>query len=354
MEIGSEFWLDKNIKDNSNSDFLKKEKNDNIFFMSGRTAIDYALNLIIKYRDVKKVYFPSYCCQSMLTPFQKRNIEIEFYTVKFDNGKIIYDIDKDKDCDIFLAMNYFGFSINNMDKFIENFSNRGIIVLEDSTHSFLSKRVYNRKSDLVIASLRKWFPIICGGILINVSKKISFDHIAKLSCNMHYVDIKKNAMIKKEKYINSLTNIKKEDFLENFFEANKILENDYINYKIDDLSYSILKNINIENVKEERIKNASAIYRFLMNQSEFEYIEEFDNKNDCPIFVPIFFKDKEIRDSIKKDLIKNNIYCPTHWGIPEIIRKREQHDIYGRELSLICDQRYNIDDIQKYIKFIKQ
>ena len=354
MEIGSEFWLEKNIEHNYNSYFSNKEKNDSIFFMSGRTAIDYALNLITKDRKVKKVYFPSYCCQSMLTPFQKRNIEIEFYTVKFDNGEIIYDIDEDRDCDIFLAMNYFGFSVNNMDKFIENFSDRGIFVLEDSTHSFLSKRVYNRKSDLVIASLRKWFPIICGGILINISKKVNFGYIEEMNYNSQYVNIKKKAMKKKEEYINSVSNIEKKDFLEEFSKANNILENDYINYKIDDLSYSILNKIDIEKIKKDRIKNASVIYRFLMNQSEIEYIEEFDTQNDCPIFVPIFFKDKETRENIKRNLIRYNIYCPTHWGIPEIIRKSGQYDIYNRELSLICDQRYNIDDIQNYMKFLKK
>ena len=39
-------------------------------------------------KKIEKVYFPSYCCESMLLPFQERNIKIEFYAVTEENRRI--------------------------------------------------------------------------------------------------------------------------------------------------------------------------------------------------------------------------------------------------------------------------
>ncbi|CDE97227.1 putative uncharacterized protein [Clostridium sp. CAG:567] len=84
MEIGSEFWLEDKNKIEYESEFIKSEN----LFLSGRTAIDYALQIIENIKKIEKVYFPSYCCESMLLPFQERNIKIEFYAVTEENRRI--------------------------------------------------------------------------------------------------------------------------------------------------------------------------------------------------------------------------------------------------------------------------
>ena len=169
MEIGSEFWLEENNSDIETEG--KKQFEDNTLFLSGRTAIDYALERLCAQKDIKTVYFPSYCCESMLQPFIERNICIKFYTVLFQEGKLIYQINEKEECDIFFAMNYFGYSAYAMDSYIQKFKQRNILVIEDSTHSWLSERIYNKNSDMVVASLRKWFPIISGAILMNHLEK---------------------------------------------------------------------------------------------------------------------------------------------------------------------------------------
>lgn len=84
MEIGSEFWLEDEKKVRYESEFIKSEN----LFLSGRTAIDYALQAIEGIRKIEKVYFPSYCCESMLLPFLERNIKIDFYTVTEEKRRI--------------------------------------------------------------------------------------------------------------------------------------------------------------------------------------------------------------------------------------------------------------------------
>lgn len=342
-EIGSEFWLeDIEVK-------KCKVKNDSkkVFLLSGRTAIDYALNIIQTDKEINKVYFPSYCCQSMLTPFIEKNIEIEFYTVKFENGNLVYDIDCNKQCDIFFAMNYFGFSQYNMDYCIEKFKERNICVIEDATHSILSKRKYNKKSDFIIVSLRKWFPIMSGGLLIN---QTNLSVNIKLRQNEKYVKLKEQAMTEKNKYILEKKDNKKQ-FLELFSEANKILNDDYKECEIDEVSYSILKNINIEKVIYKRKRNAEVLYKYLKKQKEIEYLKKVNFDEDTPLFVPIFMQNIK-REKIREVLIEKNIYCPNHWPVPKQIYKGRQKEIYNKELSLICDQRYITKEIEKYIKLI--
>lgn len=345
MEIGSEFWLENQI-------FLKekiKNDNNNMFFLSGRTAIDYVIDILEQKKTIQKVYFPSYCCSSMLQPFLERNIKIDFYKVSFNNGKITYDIDCNKECDVFFAMNYFGFNKYNMDFYIDKFKEKKKIIIEDSTHSWLSKRKYNKNSDFVIASLRKWFPIISGAILINESCDWKLDTI-NLNDNKKYVLLKEEAMIEKNKYINNNQDVDKDKMLKKYYEANEVLEKDYKRYKIDEKSYNILNNLDMEEIIKKRRENVRTIYEFLTKQKEIGYLKEINLEEDCPIFVPIFLENKS---EIKNYLIKNKVYCPNHWNIPEQIGKIDEKDIYEKELSLVCDQRYEKKDITGYINLIK-
>lgn len=351
MEIGSEFWLENGYEKNKVKYEIDENENK-LLLMSGRTAIDYALDIITRKREIKKVYFPSYCCQSMLDPFLERKIEIDFYDVSFKNGSFVYSIDCNKICDIFFAMNYFGYNCNNMDFYIELFKKKGTLIMEDSTHSWLSKRKYNKFSDFIVASLRKWFPIISGGILINLSKEFELDKNINIEENYRYNEFKNIAMRMKSEYINGAENVKKDVFLKEFAKANEILKNDYKRYKIDSQSEKILNELDIEDICNKRKNNVKAIYNFLKNQEKVGYIKEMNLERDCPIFIPIFLENKNNRDSLKNKLIENQIYCPNHWNIPNIIKKDKQKDIYNREISLICDQRYNTDEIINYLKYI--
>lgn len=348
MEIGSEFWLEEYKKSHRNH--IQKE--NEILLMSGRTAIDFAIEILQK--KIEKVYMPSYCCDSMLIPFLDRKIKIEFYDVTFENGTIMYNLDLNKECDLFFGMNYFGFFSCNMDNYIEHFHNRGIAVIEDSTHSFLSERKYNKKSDIVIASLRKWFPIISGSVLIVNNKSLISkmkEQERVLIENSEYTKIKEEAMCKKEKYIHQKAQIEKDVFLDKFKKSNEILKQNYKNYKIDKKSKEILESLKIDKIKEARKRNAKIIYDFLKNQVEYKYLEKIDYDKDCPLFIPIFMEEEK-RSKLRNNLIQNNIYCPIHWPIPSEIQKKEQTRIYKMELSLICDQRYSEEDIKYYLSMI--
>ena len=60
-----------------------------------------------------------------------------------------------------------------------------------------------------------------------------------------------------------------------------------------------------------------------------------------------------MRDELKRYLISNNIYCPVHWPKSEYHKLNvETEKLYNQEISLVCDQRYSLDDMQNICKVI--
>ena len=332
-EIGSEFWsIDLNDKNNK-LEFLKI-CNDYKLLMSGQTAIDYVIH---DFNDNRKiVYVPDYCCKSMLDPFIDNGYSVVFYNVDLKNKK--YDIDVNCDCSVFFAMSYFGYSQSFMDYYIKFFSNRKIIVIEDITHRFLSESIFCKYSDYLVCSLRKWFPVISGGFSGKVNGFFS-EKIDKYIIDENFVKKRKLAMNLKRLYIEGKREDKNE-FLKLFSETNKNIE-DYANKRIDNDSLNILSYIDIDFIRERRIKNSKIIHEMLKNRRDIEFVFDY-RKGDVPLFVPVLLKK---RDIVRKKLIENNIYCPVHWP-NEISSKNE---IYNQELSLICDQRYDENDIREYV-----
>ena len=67
------------------------------------------------------------------------------------------------------------------------------------------------------------------------------------------------------------------------------------------------------------------------------------------MFVPIIVPNGK-RDALRRHLIRNEIYCPVHWPRPEGCVS----NLYDGELSLICDQRYGIEDMDRLISTLTE
>ena len=77
--------------------------------------------------------------------------------------------------------------------------------------------------------------------------------------------------------------------------------------------------------------------------------------NEVPLVFPVIAKSSEIRDSVRKHLIDNDIYCPVHWPLPNNMGfDCKALDYSKRELSIVCDQRYDLVDMQRIIDVMKE
>lgn len=351
MEIGSEFWLESDLEIDNQSTIPNwlKLGSDNKLLLSGRTSIDYILKDIIDKRNILKVYFPSYACDSMLQPFIDTGIEVIFYKVYYENG-LQLDININQECDLFFAMNYFGYSDDRMGNSIKVFKEKGVIVIEDITHSLLSEKAYNLNSDYLVASLRKWFPIISGGIAVKTTG--SFKNRIVKGTKTDLISIKQKAMMEKAEYINGEAS-KKNIFMEKYILANKMLKLDYRMYDIDSVSLSILNDISIDDVRNRRNENVRFLYQKLGSKKYINFFcNDFSNK-DCLLALPIILSSQIERDDLRAFLIENDIFCPVHWPRPKMMNNNSLKDLYELELSFVIDQRYKIEDLEQLVRSIE-
>ena len=334
-EIGSEFWIEDYPKDIQYS-------RDGVYVLSGRTAIDLIIQDILKHRHARTVYMPAWCCNSMLAPFLQRNIDVSFYDIVYSD-KLEYIFDEASSYDIFYLTNYFGYENSISLDQIRKIKNTGATIIYDRTHSFfMCDDVYINIADYSFASIRKWLGVIGGAVVEGIG--------SQTLKNCPYVNGKVSAMLDKYRFLSGET-IRKEELLGAFSQFNNLLANDYRDYKMDDLSYTLYKREDQKTIIQKRRANAAYLHENLL---EMSFIGEL-TENAVPLFVPIIFKNKEQRDVVRQNLIRKQIYCPIHWPKSEYIpQEYSVNDLYDRSLSIICDQRYGLREMQLQVETIKQ
>lgn len=338
-EIGSEFHnaFQESTRKGIIPSFQMKEE---LYVFSGRTAIE---TVLLNQKNIKKALLPSYCCDSMIDPFRVAGIEVAFYDVYYDETLRV-QVKLQNDIDLILWCNYFGFE-HEMPDFTD-FLQRGGILVEDITHSFMSKNPYHKEAQYLVASIRKWFPILSGGFC--ATNMEHFGYRPKKEVPTVYIDTKKNAMIRKAMYLENGDEGKKDLFLSEFSQSNTWLKENYEGLKIDEESMKIIQVTDFDSVRKKRIDNAKIIYEKLKLNNNVQALFPIEDMQ-CPLFVPIMFKNSTDRGIVRNKLIEHKIYCPIHWPKPN---ESCESNIYDRELSLICDQRYDADDIEYMMEII--
>ena len=338
-EIGSEFWLE------SEPQTLSCDR-DGIYVLSGRTAIDLIIQDIVRTRRVRNVYMPAWCCDSMLAPFVAHGTQIKFYdichTESTESTEIICHADGTDYTDILYVTNYFGYEDSLPIETVKKFKEQGSIILYDRTHSFLMENdPYLALADYNFASIRKWMGVI-GGAVVDGKNDCQLKPYPHLEC-------KEQAMRMKKAFIEGDTSIDKQDFLNLYSEFGHHLAEDYQNYEMDDLSYALYKTEDMSAMRRKRRENAKYLHE---NLKGVKFIGNLNN-NAVPLFVPVFFETTEQRNALRTKLIEAQIYCPIHWPKPTLIPVDfKANKIYDTELSLICDQRYDLTDMERMVTLI--
>lgn len=328
-EFGSEFW-DVPVLDNTKSIF----PDNTVWYLSGRCALRAIIKDIKQRIDFKRVALPSWCCDSMITPFLDEGVQAEFYSVYFKNGELKRDFSNITCCDAILLMDYFGFKRD----FNINFNG---IVINDVTHSIFCGEF--EEADYTFGSLRKWAGFYTGGFAF--SNKYSLCNRVAVT-DSEFIEMRKKAMDEKKTYI--FGNCDSKEYLSKFAVAENILEA-YSCGKADNEDILKANSLDIEFIRKKRRENASIILREFSSLSIFSEIKE----GDCPLFVPLLVPSGK-RDELRKYLIEKKIYCPIHWPVSEFHSLNSNtKSVYEQEISIICDQRYSVLDMEYICNCIK-
>lgn len=327
-EIGSEFW---SVPVQKRDSGLFPESTS--WFLSGRSALRAILEDL---KGVKDAAIPSWCCDSMIKPFVDAGVEVHFYPVYWD-GRLRREPDLNRD--VLLDVDYFG-----RDAARSDLSGYGGVVIRDATHSLFSKP--RDEADYVFGSLRKWCGVWSGGFAwTKDGRRLNTGEFS--DDDLKYLELRKEGMREKSRYIETGDGDK--GYLGILGRAEELLENTGI-APAAPRDVELARKLDVATIRDVRIRNA----KILRDAFRDRLILPELAPEACPLFAPIFVPDGK-RDSLRRRLIERDIYCPVHWPISEYHRLDEKTEtLYRSELSLVCDQRYDENDMDRIVETAKE
>lgn len=344
-EIGSEYWK-ADLKEDANVTIKGA-----VFTASGRSA----QSLIIQSAEIenRRALLPAYTCQHIVEPFDWNGWKVDFYDI---NRDLTPNVDSFKKK---LALNpgciiiegYYSFATaENIIPFLKEAQSSGTVIIEDITHSFLNQtqRIY-ADADYEFCSLRKWSGLSDGGYAISLrGKKL----LTPQKTMETFADERHMAREVKEEYVKTLDPNKKIRYLELYGKAEELLDQDINIYAMSSQAYDDFCHLDFDYIKSRRRSN----FQYLLTHIKSPYVYPVFTElpfGVVPIMFPVYIP--EFRDSIRKELIENRIYCPVHWPAPvqlDVAAREKSENIYNQIMSIPCDQRYKEQDMKRLVDII--
>lgn len=356
-EIGSEFWTGCTPFNSNNVEYSMRPSAiyDKHWFkvietLSGRTALEHIVELLCG-QSKKKAYLPSYCCHTMIEPFLSHGMEVLFYDVHYTDKGIHREV-VEENYDVILLMDYFGHTDKETWEIAIGEQSKGKTVIYDATHSLYSP-INTDPYNFVYGSYRKWVDINCG--FVAWKEDLRKGEITQNGIDEEYAALREQLFDMKARYMNG-EGIDKEDFLPLIEEAENSLERKYHHQLPDKRSLEVLKNVDASYIKFRRMENSRDLTLAIneMNDSRVRCINPFLNALDVPLFVPIMVH-RDLRNPLRRYLIEKDIYCPVHWPLSDLHKPMiGSKQLFESELSLICDQRYDEEDMMRIANTIEE
>ena len=286
------------------SNYLKKKYKNFMFTISGRSAIDFALKEALLKNPNINIYVPSYICDSMIKPFTDNNLSLNFYSVSFD-GKT-FDIDtssfKNDPNALVLYCDYFIDNSQMYEKMTNSLMPEAILI-HDVTHTLFSQNYSDYRDDYIIASLRKWFVTIDGGLCIAknpVHNKLYVE-------NQNYIILKKAAYIAKENFHNNHSKENKKIYKILSLLAEEELDTNYSLYRMSMDTIRTINNFDFNELFDEK-RRKFTIIRDLLKDYE---ILDGASPNNCIFTIPLV--NLNDRDKIFDELQEILVRCAVMW-----------------------------------------
>jgi hypothetical protein len=299
-----------------------------------------ALYAVTQVSSIRRVWLPSFLCETILYPFQKAHLEYEYYAV---NSFLEIDFEKIpiKTGDAVLVISYFGVPVD-----IEIYGilkSKGAIIIEDLSQSFYVKP--KSIADFTIFSLRKFFAIPDGGVVISHGEQglHEWPYVPEEDTSFAHYSLEAIAG-------RSLYNSEFDDSREWFstFQLAESMMPTGLHPMSKFSQLQLASAIDFENDWDKRVLN----FNFLFSKLE-EIALINDMKGSAPVGFPIVL---DSRDRIRAALFMHNIYPPIHWEIDGVVPSEfpESHQLSSRIMTLPCDGRYDLADMERMVSVLKR
>lgn len=336
--IGGEFEIDPvSLKSQ-----VKWDDSNGLYYSSGRAALYYILENIRQQSSlIDTILLPDYLCESIIETVNLKGYKIKYYeltdqlTIKRENFSKLYS-----GKEAVLLINYFGLvNTEEQVEYIRTLDSYSCIIL-DNVQAFYDMG-NQTKANYSFTSFRKWFPIPDGALV--KTKEVG---VSSPKGENKFVEYKTAASILKNC---RNENVKLDDIYLNLFDKGEQLIPANMDAQMSTVSKLIFSNLDFDSIAIRRIENA----KFIISELKELGINPLLNlkENKVPLFVPIKLN---ARDLIRVKLAEKGIFCPVHWPViipDQLLKGRE---MFEKELSIVIDQRYNIQDMSQIIAIIKQ
>jgi hypothetical protein len=322
----------------------------NLYTFSARSALNVLLEE--NYNGEKNVALPVYTCDTCISPFLNHGFHIEFYCINddlsIDEDSFLESLNKISYKGILFVHSYFGFdTLSSVKPLLRKLrQEKNLIIINDYTQSWLNDKK-EIEADYYLASIRKWLSTPDGGVLSSDAKPIVCKQM-KQYCK-EQVDEYVKASLKKNLFLENDANVDKSEFYPLFKHSIAFFEQKDV-YALSPLSKTVFDNTDYEYVKTRRIANASYLCERISNpfvDVKFKSIPQ----GIVPFYFPVFIKNGR-RAEFQKYLMNHDIFCTIHW-IPSVhIDQEKINRIYPEILSLVCDQRYDEEDMERFVNVV--
>lgn len=350
MEIGGFFpYKSGEVQDNHYVERMCPGAEDTAHLMSGRCAIYYCVQDIMLSDKKKVAYLPAYDCETVLNCFVKAGYTIYYYD--FDE-KMVPQFEEEMidKISLFLITGYYGYSTFDTE-YVKRCKEKGVTILQDTTHTAFSPTGACTEADYVAVSLRKWMGVTSGGLAIKRAGKFQIEPVA--SDEVH-LKLRDKALAMRQKYEECGSEEYNDEGNEAFWKAEFMLREIFDMQKGDERSLEAIRHFDLDEAICKRQEN----YRYLLEHfpqgKSFHPVFDELSEDVCPMFFAMYCEDRE---DFMEYLAKNRVVPKIYWPVPPCVEVSEYAGasyIYAHVMSISCDERFGKEEMKKVIKVLEE
>lgn len=299
-----------------------------------------ALFAITQVSDFKRVWLPSYLCDTVLLPFEKAEVEYEFYPINCDLKADFNEIHIERG-DAVLLISYFGIPL--VPSLYEMLKSKGVVIIEDLSQAFYLEP--QLLADFSVLSLRKFFAVPDGGIAIaNGGNHASIIWPYAEKCNDSNAHSSIEAISGRALFDSNVSDSR--EWFTVFQKAESQMPTDL--FPMTQFTRTqIAGMIDFDAEKRQRVTNFDYLLSRLGHVSLIK-----DRKGGVPLGFPVFL---EHRDEVRNKLFAHDIYPPIHWAIDGVVPDEfiDSHELSSQIMTLPCDGRYDVADMERMVAVLK-
>ena len=236
----------------------------------------------------------------------------------------------------------------DLDTVLSEATSRGATVLEDRTHTLLSAS--QPQFPRAFASARKWLPLPDGGLAWGAAG--SPDPTDETAAGA-----RRDAMQAKHAYLTRREG-DKDAFLNAFSRTEHALDAVHDVRAMSSISQALLESADLSAIALVRRENHDVLRRAIEEspaiQDEVVPFEPDLAPGAVPLGLPVVARQ---RDDLRRFLIRNRVYCPIHWPLPDAVADGPHPVAQARNrqlLTLVIDQRYSAADMARVATLLEE